>query len=120
MGMVVAIVTGLIKRALNSQMAAQQAQAQSQPRPQSSPQPAAAKRVDPTAPRAYKTWTVTDTIYQGMNKDELVAAYGQPQTRETSSPTTEIWTYSANDNGMEVVIESGLVADWTEAAVSLH
>jgi hypothetical protein len=112
--MVVALVTRIVKRALAKQ------QQQAQMRTQTSPRPSPAKP-DPVIKDApYKSWAVTDTIFQGMSKTELIAAYGEPATRMKASDVSEIWTYgssnSANDNGMTVTIESGFVTDWTEAA----
>ena len=113
--MIVALVTGLVKRAIAKQQ--QQAQMRTQQQP---PRPAAAK-ADPVVKQApYKAWAVTDTIFQGMSKTELVAAYGEPASRMKSSDVSEVWTYgssnTANDNGMTVTLESGFVKDWTEAS----
>lgn len=114
--MIVALVTGIVKRAIAKQQ--QQAQMRRENPPQHSSSTAKADPVVKQAP--YKAWAVTDTIFQGMSKTELIAAYGEPTARMKSSDVSEVWTYgsstTANDNGMTVTLESGFVKDWTEAA----
>lgn len=119
MTLVVAIVRSIVKRALAKTAQRQQAYA-----PQRPPQPQAPRaRSTVSKPQPFKAWAVTDTIYQGMNQSELIAAYGEPSRKFASTTTREVWTYAprvtANDNGqpgMTVIIDRGIVTDWTEDA----
>lgn len=121
--MIVALVTGMIKRAVTKQQQRTTSTGASSAQPRTkvygdTPRPAA--KPETLSSQPYKTWAITDTIYQGMTLDELKKAYGEPTARMRVSDTSERWTYggrtSANDNGMTVTIESGLVTDWTETA----
>lgn len=121
--MIVALVTGMLKRALTKQQqrSAPNATSSAQPRTKVyGDTPSPASKPEPLTSQPYKKWAITDTIYQGMSLEELKKAYGEPTARMRVSDTSERWTYggqnSANDNGMTVTIESGLVTDWTETA----
>lgn len=128
LAMIVAIVRGIVRRALAKQArSAQQAQQtrQSQGARESYSSASAAPARSPAFSKApFKSWAVTDTIYQGMSRSELVATYGEPAGRAAGQSMQEIWTYaprrSANDNGgtlqpgMTVVLDGGVVSSWTE------
>lgn len=125
MALVVSIVRSIVKRALAKTAERQQARyKQAPPQPQAQ-RASSASRPQSTVskPQPFKAWAVTDTIYQGMNQSELIAAYGEPSRKFASTTTREVWTYAprvtANDNGqpgMTVIIDRGIVTDWTEDA----
>ncbi len=111
LSLVVALVTGLIKRAIAKQYKARQQDAETQ-----QPQPAPA----PAAPQPVRG-KVRDAIFEGMTRAELLEAYGEPAMRsfpETSGK--EVWTYRAappaNDNPeLTVTLSQGRVTGWDES-----
>ena len=60
----------------------------------------------------FRQWAVQDTIFQGMNKAELIAAYGKPVDRSILSTDREVWMY--NTPTMSVTLDKGVVTDWAE------
>lgn len=79
----------------------------------------------PASDPAFKTWAVTDTIFQGMTSSELVATYGEPSRKSHQATDREVWIYAprnvSNDlgkPGMTVTLESGVVTDWAESGAA--
>jgi hypothetical protein len=67
----------------------------------------------PFRPQPFRQWAVQDTIFQGMDKTELISAYGEPVNRKNHSSDREIWMY--NTPAMTVTLDKGVVTDWSES-----
>jgi hypothetical protein len=59
----------------------------------------------------FRQWKIQDTIFQGMDKAALIAAYGEPYDRRLSAGR-EIWMY--HTPSMTVTLDQGIVTDWIE------
>lgn len=121
--MLLAALRSLVTRALNKHAAKTSARRADVPPYRQNATAATQSSRQTVQPPPFRKWTVTDTIYQGMSRSELLSAYGEP-SQKAASAAREVWTYAPrrlNDNrqpGMTVTLQGGVVTDWTEDAAA--
>jgi hypothetical protein len=84
--------------------------------PQPAPQPQRENNDYSPKPKAgwvpQKPATVTDTLWEGMDRATLLSTFGAPTRREQAADGREIWVYG--DRNLSVTLFRGVVRDWAD------